>query len=79
MANKKQITQAEKTATAAKAKKNAANHSKSKKLDSNIGTSNQDNKLPIRLISSFVLLALTVLFAIILFASEGVKEFSLSG
>ena len=68
MANKKQKTQAEKTASAAKAKNNNAKNSKK-------ATEKQpepESKLPVRLISSVVLLVLAVLFAIILFTSEGV-------
>ena len=69
MANKKQKTQAEKTASAAKAK--GANSSKKTKKANPEVQPEPEKKLPVRLISSLVLLALAVLFTVILFASEG--------
>ena len=62
MANKKQKTQAEKTASAAKAK-NMKNNKKTPAAKQ----AEPESKVPVRLISSVVLLALAVLFAIILF------------
>ena len=70
MANKKQKTQAEKTASAAKAKNTNNKNSKNTRKVNDKQTQTE-NKLPVRLISSVVLLALAVLFAIILFTSEG--------
>ena len=67
MANKNTKSQAQKTASAAKAKKNtkaAAKATENKKPE-------QENKLPVRLVSSVVLLALSVIFAIVLFTTEG--------
>ena len=69
MANKKQKTQAEKTASAAKAK-SASSSKKSKKSNPEVQPE-PEKKIPVRLISSLVLLALAVLFTVILFASEG--------
>ena len=71
MANKKQKTQAEKTASAAKAK--SANVKKSNNLKEPAVDKKPaaESKLPVRLISSLVLLGLAVLFTVILFASEG--------
>ena len=69
MANKKQKTQAEKTASAAKAK-GASSSKKTKKANPEVQPE-PEKKLPVRLISSLVLLALAVLFTVILFASEG--------
>ena len=69
MANKKQKTQAEKTAAASKAKKNST---KTKKKTTDKKQTETENKIPVRLISSVVLLGLGVLFAILLFTSEGV-------
>ena len=69
MAKKKQKTQAEKTASAAKAK-SANSSSKTKKSTPEVQPE-PEKKLPVRLISSIVLLALAVLFTVILFASEG--------
>ena len=69
MANKKQKTQAEKTASAAKAKSGNSSN-KSKKSTPEVQPE-PEKKLPVRLISSLVLLALAVLFTVILFASEG--------
>ena len=66
MANKKQKTQAEKTASAAKAK-NMKNNKKTPAAKQ----AEPESKVPVRLISSVVLLALAVLFAIILFTTEG--------
>ena len=69
MAKKKQKTQAEKTASAAKVK-GANSSSKTKKSTPEVQPE-PEKKLPVRLISSIVLLALAVLFTVILFASEG--------
>ena len=69
MANKKQKTQAEKTASAAKAK--GTNSSKKAKKANPEVQPEPEKKLPVRLVSSLVLLALAVLFTVILFASEG--------
>jgi len=66
MANKKQKTQAEKTVSAAKAK-----NTKNNKKAPAVKQSEPESKVPVRLISSVVLLALSVLFAIILFTTEG--------
>ena len=70
MANNKKKTQAEKTASAAKAKKNKnKNQSSGKKAPANeIPT---ENKVPVRLISSVILLGLAVLFLLALFSNEG--------
>ena len=69
MADKKRKTQAEKTASASKSKKNNNVPKKVKKTEQ--VPVEQESKLPVRLISSLVLLAIAVLFAVILFASEG--------
>ena len=67
MANNKKKPQAEKTASAAKAK-----HSKSGSHKETVkNQQTPESKIPVRLISSVVLLALAVLFTIVLFASEG--------
>ena len=71
MANKKQVSQAEKTASAAKAKSNTVKNSKNTKKNVSKNEQVVDNGLPVRLISSVVLLGMAVLFAIVLFASEG--------
>ena len=71
MADKKHKTQAEKTASAAKANsKNKNNNQKDKKTAAGKQTE-AENKLPVRFISSIVFLAMGVLFAIMLFTSEG--------
>ena len=67
MAKKNTKTQAEKTASAAKEKKNAKTGNKAAEQKK----TEPENKLPVRLISSVVLLAMAVLFAIILFTTEG--------
>ena len=67
MANKKQKTQAEKTASAAKSKNSKSGAKKENTKNQQVS----ENKLPVRLISSVVLLALAVLFTIVLFGSEG--------
>ena len=72
MANKKPITQAEKTASAAKSKNNAAKNSKEMKKDTVKNEQVSANKLPVRLISSLVMLALAVFFVFVLFGSDGV-------
>ena len=67
MAKKNTKSQAEKTVSATKGKKNTKTGKKAtvqKQPES-------DNKLPVRLVSSLVLLALAVLFSIILFTTEG--------
>ena len=66
MANKKKKTQAEKTVSAANNK-----NSKNTKKSAEAAQPEKESKLPVRLISSMVLLALAVLFGVILFASEG--------
>ena len=66
MATKKQKTQAEKTVSAAK-NKNSKNTNKA----ADAKMSDSASKVPVRLISSLVLLAMVVLFGVILFASEG--------
>ena len=71
MANKKPITQAEKTASAAKSKNNAAKNSKEMKKDTVKNEQVSANKLPVRLISSLVMLALAVFFVFVLFGSDG--------
>ena len=63
MASKKQKTQAEKTASAAKAKNG--------KKDAVQKQPEPEFKVPVRLISSLVFLSLAVLFAVVLFKSEG--------
>ena len=68
MANKKQKSQAEKKGTAAKAKTGSKN---SKKIAEE-KMPEKESKIPVRLISSVVLLGLGVLFAILLFTSDGV-------
>ena len=70
MASKKK-TQAEKTASAAKNKNSSKNASKNAKNSTVEKESTTQNKLPVRLISSVVLLGLAILFIVILFASEG--------
>ena len=72
MAEKKQKTQAEKTASAAKSKKNIDKGS-TKKSKTHVEPKHTEpkDKLPVRLISSVVLLGLAVLFTVILFADEG--------
>ena len=65
MANKKQKTQAEKTASAAKAKSKSSKNTAAEKQPE------PESRLPVRLISSVVLLILALLFAIMLFTSEG--------
>ena len=70
MAEKKQKTQAEKTASAAKSKNSGNRNQKGNKSAAEKQTVTE-NKLPARLISSVIFLALSVLFAIILFSSEG--------
>ena len=69
MANKKQKTQAEKTASAAKAK--STNNKKNTQKVSNKVQPAAERKVPVRFISSLILLALAILFSVILFASEG--------
>ena len=71
MANKKPITQAEKTASAAKSKNNAAKNSKETKVENNKNEQVSNNRLPVRLLSSLVLLALAIFFVFILFGSDG--------
>ena len=71
MANKKPITQAEKTASAAKSKNNSAKNSKETKKGTVKNEQVSANKLPVRLISSLVLLALAVFFVFVLFGSDG--------
>ena len=71
MANKKPITQAEKTASAAKSKGKAAKNSKESKNESSKNEQLSNNGLPIRLVSSLVLLALAIFFVFILFGSDG--------
>ena len=70
MADKKRKTQAEKTASAAKSKKNTNNTAKKEK---NIEPKHiePESTLPVRLISSLALLAVAILFTVILFASDG--------
>ena len=68
MANKKK-TQAEKTAAASKAKNTNAKNSKKTAEEK---MPEKESKIPVRLISSVVLLGLGVLFAILLFTSDGV-------
>ena len=67
MANNKKKTQAEKTASAAKAKNCKSGSSKESVKNQQTPESN----IPVRLISSVVLLVLAVIFTIVLFASEG--------
>ena len=63
MANKKQKSQAEKTVTAAKAKSGSKNSKKA-----TVETKKEpESKVPVRLISSVILLAFAVLFTILLF------------
>ena len=69
MANKKQKTQAEKTASAAKAK-STNNKKNTQKVSSEVQPA-AERKVPVRFISSLILLALAILFSVILFASEG--------
>ena len=71
MASKKQKTQAEKTASAAKNKSSSKNTAHNKKMSTVEKQSVTQSKLPVRLISSIVLLALAIVFIVILFASEG--------
>ena len=75
MASNKKKTQAEKTASAAKNKTSSKNTAKNTaKNTKNSTVENQSvaqNQLPVRLISSVVLLGLAVIFIVILFASEG--------
>ena len=68
MANRKQKTQAEKTASAAKSKNSSNKNAKTSKSGN---LSEEKTKLPGRLISSVAFLGLAVLFAVILFNSEG--------
>ena len=72
MADKKRKTQAEKTASAAKSKNND-NKNTAKKEKKTIEPKHlePESRLPVRLISSVVLLILAVLFSVILFTSEG--------
>ena len=70
MANKKKKTQAEKTASAAK-KKNSSNNTKNTKKNELDNQQAEQAQLPVRLISSVVLLALATLFTVILFSDEG--------
>jgi len=67
MAKKGKTTQAEKTAAAVKAKNSSSNKTKKNTEEKQV----QKNKLPARLVSSLIFLALAVLFGVILFASEG--------
>jgi len=69
MPSKKQKTQAEKTASAAKTKK-TSNKNTSKKVSAEAQPA-AERKLPVRFISSLVLLGLAILFTVILFISEG--------
>ena len=71
MAKKKQKSQAEKTAAAVKAKSNNSKDNKNTKKNGEEKQVEKKSKLPARLVSSVVFLALATLFAIILFASEG--------
>ena len=66
MAKKKQTSQAEKTAAAVKAK-NSKNAKKTEPEKQKV----KKTKLPVRLVSSTVLLGLAVLFSVILFTGEG--------
>ena len=68
MASKKQKTQAEKTASAANVKKKNTADGKKNAVQKQ---GEEITHLPVRLISSVVFLALSVLFAVILFSSEG--------
>ena len=68
MASKKQKTQAEKTASAANVKKKNTADGKKNAVQKQ---GEEITQLPVRLISSVVFLALSVLFAVILFSSEG--------
>ena len=69
MADKKRKTQAEKTASAAKSQKNITAKNGKKGVEQK--AIEPKAKLPVRLISSLVLLAMAILFTVILFASEG--------
>ena len=75
MAEKKQKTQAEKTASAAKSKKTNNNkdtkNTKNTKKTTDVKPVEEESNIPVRLISSVILLSLAVLFTVILFASEG--------
>ncbi len=75
MANKKQISHAEKAASAAKGKKAKADTktSKGKKIDANKEPVKQEtfSQVPVRLITSVVFLGCAILFSVILFACEG--------
>ena len=72
MAGKKQKTQAEKTASAAKSQKNnTQKNAKSTKKASEIKPVETESQIPVRLLSSVILLSLAVLFTVILFTSEG--------
>ena len=70
MAQKKK-THAEKTASAAKAKNTAGKNGKANKKPTSEKQSVPENKLPVRLISSVILLAAAVLLTVMFFASEG--------
>ena len=73
MADKKHKTQAEKTASAAKTNNKNKNNNKNQ-TDKKTAAEKQteaENKLPVRFISSIVFLAMGILFAIMLFTSEG--------
>lgn len=71
MAEKKRKTQAEKTAAAVKAKNKNHMEANNAKKTGEEKQPDKQAKLPARLVSSVVFLALAVLFAIILFSSEG--------
>ena len=72
MAKKDQKSQAQKAASAAKSKsKNESKKGNSSKKTAPVQPEKQESQVPVRLISSVVLLACFVLFAIILFACEG--------
>ena len=75
MAEKKRKTQAEKTASAAKSKnsKNSNDMKSTKTGKKSVPEQPVEAapKLPVRLISSVVILVLAVVFTVILFASEG--------
>ena len=71
MADKKRKTQAEKTASAAKSSKDGNNRSNPGKKGTEQKHIEPETKLPVRLISSLILLGLAILFTVILFASEG--------
>ena len=71
MAEKKQKTQAEKTASAAKSKQNSSKDTKNPKKHTENKHVEPEARLPVRLISSVAFLGLAILFTVILFTNDG--------